>query len=119
MHLVSNIIALNNVFFQTVLVVVLLASVTAISDAQCHVVLEQCMSEDVEYTDGQKWTTSDCYECSCSSTGSWETLVNVFLTLSPSTEEPVLYKNYNFTGNRRTTHHAVMINDFSFPMPRI
>merc|ERR1711917_43833 len=73
-----GIICRNARIMKTVLVVVLLAAVAApFCDAQCFLDM-QCVSEGVEHKDGEKWTTSDCFECSCFATGNTEVLASCY-----------------------------------------
>jgi len=54
-----------------------LSYMTVMCNAQCFMDM-QCVSEGVEHTDGEKWTTSDCFECSCSKTGNTEVLLSCY-----------------------------------------
>jgi len=51
-------------------------SYMTLCNAQCFMEEGPCLSEGVEHKDGDKWTTSDCFDCWCSKTGRTEVLLS-------------------------------------------
>merc|ERR1712168_682440 len=88
----------NMKLISVALVLICLASYCT---AQCMLDMK-CESDDIEYNIGQSWTDKDCFSCSCSGTGKYETLLSCYETNERPDLGPVAglvlveYKN-NFT----------------------
>merc|ERR1712142_430130 len=80
----------------------------------------KCESDENEYNIGQSWTTKDCFSCSCSGTGKYETLLSCYETNEDRPDigavaelRPVEFKNnFTTTCNRHQNNMGWLANQW-------